>query len=177
MSDQSREQKTVALMMKHHRFICRRARRAMPFRHLAEDVAQQVFVEFLSKANQWNLDEDLRPLLAVMVRNCALRVWRERAKEYPETLQEIGELVQRKMNETKTDTDDERLAALRGCLQKLAENGRRLITRYYFDEVSLKQLAKELQKKDDTVTKSIWRLREKLRTCIEWTIKTEECRD
>ena len=173
MSNQQLEQKAAALLVKYHRFIYRRACYHLPFRHFAEDVAQQVCVEFLSKVDQWDFDSDLRPLLGGMVRNFALRLWRERAKECSESLRQIGKFVQCEMSEDEPEAD-ERLAVLRGCIQKMPENGRRLIIRHYFDDVSLKQLAEELQKKTDTVSKAIWRLREQLRACIVQTMKSEE---
>ena len=173
MSERPFEQTAAALLVKYHRFVFRQARRAMPFPDLAEDVAQQTFVDFLAKADQWDLDRDLRPLLMTMVQRCARSVWRDRAKLLPESLQQIGEYVQKELSEIPMEADDDRLSALRRCMQKLPEGGRQLISRYYFDGVATKQIAEELSKKADAVGKAIYRLREKLRLCIEQTMKTE----
>lgn len=172
MSDQTFEKNAAALLMKYHRFVFRQARCAIPFPDLAEDVAQQTFVDFLAKADQWDLKKDLRPLLITMVQRCARSVWRDRAKLLPEALQQIGEFVQLELRDD--EALDERLPALRNCLQKLPVGGRQLMTRYYFDGVSTKQIAEELQKNADAVGKAIYRIREKLRLCIERSLKAEE---
>jgi RNA polymerase sigma-70 factor (ECF subfamily) len=172
MSERPFEETAAALLMKYHRFVFRQARRAVPFPDLAEDVAQQTFVDFLAKADQWDLEKDLRPLLMTMVQRCARSVWRDRAKLVPEALQRIGEYIQQELNED-NDVQEDRLTALRGCLQKLPEGGHKLIMRYYFDGIPTKQIAEELQKTADAVGKAIYRTRERLRLCIEQTLKAE----
>ena len=176
MSDQIFEKNATALLMKYHHFVFRQACLNIPFPDLAEDVAQQTFVDFLAKADQWKFWEsgnDPRPLLKTMVRHRAQTAWRERAKLLPEALQQIALYVQQELNEDDAEAD-ERLSALQKCMQKLPENGRRLITRYYFDGIPTKQIAEELQKKTDTVGKAIYRVQEKLRLCIEQTLKAKE---
>lgn len=170
------EKTATTLLMKYHRFVFRQARRAMPIADLAEDVAQDVLVDFLGKADRWDLERDLRPLLMAMVRRSARSVWRSRAKMLPETLREIAEYIQSEFENDAEDCQrqDDRLDALRICLQKLPEPARKLITHYYFDGVSTRQLAEQMRQKADTVGKAIFRTREKLRQCIEKALKREK---
>ena len=168
------EQEPVAMVVEHYRFVYLQARRIIPFHHLAEDVTQQAFVEYLNKVGQWDLSGSPRPLLTTLVRRCAFKAWQKHLKESPEELQRICEFIQHGMNENEMTNDDKRLSALQHCLQKLPENGRRLIKLYYFEDVSAKQIAEKMSKKVDAVTKAIWRLREQLRACIGRTMKAEE---
>lgn len=173
MTEQSFEKKATTLLMKYHHFVFRQARRAVTFSELAEDVAQQTFVDFLTKADQWDLEKDLRPLLMSMVQRRARAAWRERSKALPETLQKIGEYIQQELNQ-ENDPSEDRLSALHTCIQKLPEGGRHLIIRHYFDGVPTKEVAEELQKNVGAVGKAIYRIREKLRLCIEQSLHAEE---
>ena len=165
-----------AILTKYHRYVLREACRIIPFPDLADDVAQQTFVDFLAKAGQWDLwstGKDARPLLKTMVQRCARKAWQERAKMLPESLQKLGRYVQQGLSESDTG-EDERLQTLQSCMQKMSESERQLIMRYYFDGIPTKQIAEELQKNPDTVSKAIYRIRDKLRLCVEQTLKAEK---
>ena len=168
------EKKAHAVLVEYHAFIFRQAHRTISFPDLADDVAQQVCADFLAKVDRWDLEKDMRPLLKKMVQHRALSAWRERVKLLPETLQKIGMYIQQAQSE---DDADERLAALQSCLQKLPEEGRHLITKHHFEGVPTKQIAEELQKTNAAVCKAIYRIQEKLRLCIEQTLKMEKHRD
>ena len=173
MSDKLFKENASALLIKYHNFVFRLARRAVTYHDLAEDVAQQTFTDFLARADEWDLEKDLRPLLMAMVQRRARSVWRERSKQLPENLQKIAGFIQQELNED-DDTTDTRMEALHSCMQKMPEGGRQLITRHYFDGVPTKQIAKELQKNVESVSKAIYRIREKLRLCIEQKLKAEK---
>jgi len=170
---QEKGRKAWDALAEYHGFVLQQAYRAVSFPDLAEDVAQQVCADFLAKADRWDLEKDPRPLLKKMVQHRALSAWRERAKLLPENLQKIGLYIQQAQNTDDTVTD-ERLEALQSCMQKLLENERALLKRYYFDNASTKQIAGELQKNVNAVKQAIHRIREKLWRCIEKTLKADE---
>ena len=60
---------------------------------LVDDISQQVFLEFLAKQERWDLEQDLRPLLATMTRLVAARHWRERKRAMPEVMRELADYV------------------------------------------------------------------------------------
>ena len=173
MTEQPFEETVSSILVKYHRFVYWLAYRSIPFPELAEDVAQQTFVDFLDNADKWDLQKNPRSLLMAMVQRRARSAWRERAKLLPDALQKIGTYVQQELSNDDTEVEDH-LASLRYCMQKLPEGGRRLITRYYFDDLSTKQIAQELHKNADAVGRAIYRVREKLRLCIEQTLKAEK---
>lgn len=169
------EKRAAAMLIKYHGFVFRQARRFVPVASLAEDVAQQVLVDFLGKLGQWDLENDPKALLMAMTRRCAAAMWRERSKHLPETLRRIADLVRHEFAEENEslEEEDRQIEALQSCIRKLPETGRNLITLYYFDGVSTERLAEQLQKKSNTVARAIGRLREKLRLCIESSLKKE----
>ena len=75
----------------HRGFVHTLALRLAPAPGLAEDIAQQVFLEFIGKAAQWDLSTDLHPLFAGMTRNVARRAWREKTRDLPEVVRELAE--------------------------------------------------------------------------------------
>lgn len=160
------------LLLEYHGFVSRQARRFVAFADLAEDVVQQVFVELLRRPDHWDASVDLRPVLTVVTRRTAQAVWKERTRLLPDSLHRIAEYVQAELSRDEYEPDD-RIEALRDCLSKLPAGGRELIEHYYFDGVSTETLAERLQKKPNTVAKAIFRLRERLRICIERAIDGE----
>jgi len=173
MTEEPFEETASSVLVKYHRFVYWLAYRSIPFPELAEDVAQQTFVDFLDNTDKWDLKKNPRSLLMTMVQRRARSIWRERVKLLPESLQKIGMYVQRELNEDNTE-GEEHLASLRSCLQKLPDGGRQLIMRHYFDGIPTKQMAAELQKSNDSVRKAIYRVQEKLRLCIEQTLKAKK---
>ncbi len=113
------------LLTTHSGFVRALALKLAPAPGLAEDVAQQVFLEFISKEASWDLSRDIRPLLAVMTRNVARRFWRERTHTLPEVQRELAEHI-RHLAETRDVTwfgeEEKRLCSVAwtGCRQKAA---------------------------------------------------------
>src|SRR5689334_8688214 len=106
-------------------FVRALALRFAPAPGLAEDIAQQVFLEFIAKADQWDLDTDPRGLLTVMTRNVALRCWRDRTRDLSGQLRELAEHI-RELAEPEEVSwyGEEEKQALRRCLEKLPEKSR-----------------------------------------------------
>jgi RNA polymerase sigma-70 factor (ECF subfamily) len=165
---QSCETKAAQLFLAHHGFVKGLALKHAPWPGLAEDILQQVFVEFLSKAGQWDLESDIKPLLATMTRTVALRHWRERTREMPAVIRSLAEHVRQLAEERSAPPRyEEEQTALKQCLQKLPEKSRSLIDHYYFAQVPTSDIAGQMGMKTDTVCRAICRLREKLRGCID----------
>ena len=76
----SDDARAAQLFLTHHLFVRGMALRHAPWPGLTDGIIQQTFVEFLAKSTQWNLDDDIWPLLAAMTCTVALRNWRERAR-------------------------------------------------------------------------------------------------
>lgn len=62
------------VFLSHHDFVRGVALKYAPWPGLMDDIAQQVFLEFMAKESKWDLSTDARPLLATMTRHIALRL-------------------------------------------------------------------------------------------------------
>ncbi len=168
------ETQAAQLFLAHHDFVKGVALKYAPWPGLMEDITQQVFLEFLRKEQQWDLDKDVRPLLATMTRHVAMRLWRDRTREQPEIVQKLAEHIRQLAEERDLPPRyEEEIGVLRTCLQKLPEKSRDLIQLYYYNEIGTPQIANKLDMKADTVCRALSRVRDKLRECIQRSINQE----
>lgn len=164
----TQETRAAQIFLSHHDFVKGVALKYAPWPGLMEDIAQQVFLEFMAKEQRWDLENDLRPLLATMTRHVAMRLWRDRTRQRPEVVQKLADHIRLLAEESELPPRyEEEVGLLRGCLQKLPEKSRDLIQLYYYSDVSTPQIAEQLEMKADTVCRALSRVREKLRECIQ----------
>lgn len=163
-----REARIAKVTEAHGQFVRALALRLAPFPGLAEDIAQQVFLEFISKADEWDLDEEVRPLLSTMTRHVALRCWRERTRAMSAEMRGLAEHIRQLAEGSNVEWyRPEEQAALQQCLERLPDKSRRLIELHYHLEVSSVEIAQQMQMTAEAVRRALFRLRQQLRMCIE----------
>ena len=168
---QTSETRAARLVLTHHGFVMALALRLAPWPGLADDITQQVFLEFLAKEEKWDLQSDLKPLLATMTRHVAMRHWRQRMHHLPEVTQQLADYIRDLAGRQEIDCRwEDELAALRRCQEKLPARGRELIDLYYFRGFSTVDIAGQTGVKSDAICQALCRLRGKLRQCIERTL-------
>lgn len=162
------EDRIIQIFLDQHHFVRGVALRLVPYPHLADDVVQQVFTELLVGKNQWNLEQDIRPLLVTLTKNIAYAAWRQKSKTLPEKLEKIADHVRKIAEENvRPELFEEEQTALYQCLDQLPGKSRDLIQVHYFDGIKIKDLAERLDLKSNTLCRAFCRLRDKLRECIE----------
>lgn len=161
------------IILEYHDFVRYEAFKAAPYPGVTEDIVQQVFVEFLEKADQWNVDSDLRPLLRKMTQFVAARLWREKSRRFSEIHRAIAEQVRLSLADEETMLYENELPALKHCMGRLPEKSRSLITMRYFNQLPIDEIAENMQMKSGNVYKSICRIRELLKECILQTMRRE----
>ncbi|MEQ1750204.1 MAG: sigma-70 family RNA polymerase sigma factor [Prosthecobacter sp.] len=162
------ETRAAQLFLSHHDFVKGVALKYAPWPGLMDDISQQVFLEFIAKEERWDLEKDLRPLLATMTRHVAMRLWRDRTRERPEVVQKLADHIRLLAEERDLPPRyEEEIGILRSCLMKLPEKSRELVQLYYYSDVSTPEIAEQLDMKSDTVCRALSRVRDKLRDCIQ----------
>ena len=160
--------KVAQLVLAHHGFVKGLAVRIAPWPGLADDITQQVFLEFLKKEAKWDLERDVKPLLATMTRHVAMRCWRERTRQMPETVYKLAEHIRDLAGAgTPEPRWDDEVGALKRCLEKLPDKSRTLVELHYFGGATTVEIAGRMTVKADAVRQALCRLRGQLRTCIE----------
>ena len=162
------ETSAAQVFLSHHDFVKGVALKYAPWPGLMEDITQQVFLEFMNKESRWDLSHDARPLLATMTRHVAMRLWRDRTRDQPETVRKLADHIRLLAEERDTPPRyEEEIGVLRGCLQKLPEKSFELIQLYYYSDVPTPEIAERLDMNADTVCRALSRVRDKLRECIQ----------
>lgn len=168
----TQDTRAAQIFLTHHDFVKGVALKYAPWPGLMEDIAQQVFLEFMGKEERWDLEQDVRPLLATMTRHIAMRLWRERTRERPEVVQKLADHIRRLAEDSEVPPRyEEEIGLLRACLQKLPDKSRELVKLYYYGDIGTPQIAEQLDMKADTVCRALSRVREKLRECIQRQIQ------
>lgn len=165
-----KQEKAAQLFLKYHYFVEKVAFYAAPSIHIQDDIINDAFLDFIRKADQWDLDQDIRPLLKRITIISARRYWRDYARSLPESLQSLAEIAR---NETDTDLSpvlDEQLEMMELCMKKLADKAKNLLDLHYFQEYSYKEIAEETGQKLESVYTAMSRIRSVLRDCIEHTL-------
>ena len=164
----SHHQDLERLIQENMGFVCALAVRYAPVPDVAQDIVQQVFLEFLKKQEKWDLTRDVKPLLSEMTRLVARRSWQESGQQMTSQMRALTEYVRRLAESSPVEPiqEEERLA-LKKCLEKLPERSRHLVrTRYYLGANSV-EIAARLGMTPIAVRRALFRLRQRLRACVE----------
>jgi RNA polymerase sigma factor (sigma-70 family) len=166
-----RDAQIEAAVQANDAFVKAMALKLAPAPGLAGDIAQQVFLEFIEKRDKWDLSQDLKPLLATMTRNVAMRCWRERCKAMaPEMVALVEEIRTLAEREEVPWYSEEEKDALRRCLEKLPEKSRNVLKLHYDLGVSSVDMAQQMRVRADAVRRALFRLRYQLRRCVEYSL-------
>lgn len=135
-----------------------------------DDIAQEVFVDLLKKKDEWDLAENIRPLLAGITRIAAKRRWRERYKEMSSEKLKFLEYLQVQLSQEEQKTNlFERKSFLRKCMEKLNNKSREILDLYYYDDLPVNKVAERLGTSINTILVTLFRIRKQLKHCIEFS--------
>lgn len=172
--EQSVDLQIGCIFLAHQDFVKGLAIHHAPWPGIADDIVQQVFLEFISKKDQWSLQSDVRPLLATMTRYVAKRYWREKVRSMPEALRVLAE----RLDADKKDSEEEALyeqrrLALKACMEKMSPRSRNLIDLRYFGQMKPKQISEYLKISITNVHQTLYRIRSVLGDCISKHLNKE----
>lgn len=172
MISKERIESLTRLFQNHYGFVMNVAERYAPVSDLADDIVQQVYLDFIAGAveKNWDLDRDLRPLFYQIARRKALMHWRERTRHRRLLVDEVAGSLATGLDERNKENYEmllERTQALKGCLEKLSPQTRAIIEQHYFEGVSMKDIGESRQMKTAAIHQFFSRVRSKLRACIE----------
>ena len=157
------------------------ARRYAPTPDLVYDIAQQAFIDFFEGAikGNWDLEQDVRPILYTITKNRALKFGRRRKQDSSEVLQLVWERLMSLTRENQDAMSDEgeelekEVQILNQCVNKLPEKSRRYIEQHYFDGIAIKDIAQQETMDAGVLRQAFCRIRAKLRDCVEKTLKSD----
>ena len=142
----------------------------IPDAALVDEVVQQTFIRAYEQLRDFQTDKDfgvwLRSICRFMIMAELKRASRDRQNKdnYQEHLKItlLGEALERGTS----DADDDVLARLRGCLGRLQQTARSLVTLRYQELLKVEEIAARLGQSATWVATTLFRVRETLRKCI-----------
>jgi RNA polymerase sigma-70 factor (ECF subfamily) len=149
----------AALAAEHHGSIYRAAYRLCGSVVEAEDLTQQTFLTAHRRRDQLRDPEAARAWLGAILRSCFLKSIRRRRPAAAGDLGVDFEALPGPIPEPST-VDAERLQR---ALHELGPDARLILTMFYFDELSYREIADELELPPGTVMSRLSRAKEQLR--------------
>lgn len=167
-----------ALFLRHIHYVEAVAFRVAPFPVVQDDIVQDAFIDFVEKADQWDLEKDVRPLLYSITANIGKQYYREHLKSCPDRIQRIFEFglipIANEADDEHIDNLDDQMEALRICMRKLTPTCRMLLHLYYYLGKSYHEISEETGKSEGTLQKAISRVRDTLYDCVHRILAVEE---
>ena len=144
---------------------------------MAEEIAQDAFIECLKSIGSFDTGSDFMPWMRGIIRNMARRAWEKIYKEEKVRKDGLAEYIEKLAAQGDPESDisskNNQLQALRRCVKKLSEKGKELVTLKYSLQVTCKEVAGKIGTSIEAVKMALTRVRRKLKKCIEHTLNKE----
>ncbi|GLR71850.1 RNA polymerase sigma factor [Agaribacter marinus] len=136
--------------------------------HEAEDLAQETFIVAYDKLSHFQMNASFSAWLRGIATNLLRNHQRKHAPVAVGGNNELETLINQQIEQRFHAEQESALTAhLKYCLNKLDEKMRTLLTEHFTLGYSLSELCKKYGDRHSTMTMRMYRLRQKLKTCIE----------
>jgi RNA polymerase sigma-70 factor (ECF subfamily) len=155
------------------------ALRMMKHREEAEEVAQDTFIKVFGSLKKFKGDSKFSTwIYRVAYNTCLDRLKKNKRKQNTVTIDEYTEhQVKTIDNAFDKLANEERQEAIRHCLERLPADDNFLMTLFYFEELSLEEIAKVVNLKPNNVKVKLYRARKKLATILKENLDNETIAD
>ncbi|RMA57943.1 RNA polymerase sigma factor [Ulvibacter antarcticus] len=181
--DQQYVEKTLAgdtmafgyLVEKYQDFVFTIAVRILKSKEEAEEVAQDSFIKAFESLSSYRGEAKFSSWLYSIVYRKALDSLRKNKKHRGiELIEDITEgTVESIDNALQFLQDEERKKAIRDCIGKLSESEAAIITFYYFEDLSVREISGITELSEENIKVKLFRSRKKLFTLLKHSILPE----
>lgn len=140
---------------------------------LADDLAQEVFLDAFRRLRTYRGEVPLAQWLYGIARNCVLEHLRSEGRRRLRETRSLGSQLlrghlKRVENESESSEEKEReISALQRCMKSLPPESARLLEEFYFQDSSAVEMAERRRWKDARIRKALLRIRSALRECMD----------
>ena len=137
-----------------------------------DDIAQEVFLVAFRELNRFLFESKFSTWLIGIARNKALEFLkaetkaRKSRKEFFEAEIASRQISRLEHQQRESEFAEQRLSAMQFCLEQLPKKARELIDRYYFDQQTANNIAKNAEISAGSVRMKLLRIRQILQKCI-----------
>ncbi len=151
------------------------ALRMMKHREEAEEVAQDSFIKAYRSLEKFKGDSKFSTwMYRVTYNTCLDRLKKNKRKQNTVAIDEFTEHKVKTIDNALDKIEkEERQTAIRQCLDQLSSEDNYLLTLYYFDELSLDEIAKIIGLKPNNVKVKLHRSRKRLATVLRQKLDNE----
>ena len=143
----------------HHKLVFGYALRLVGNSSDAEDLTQQTFLIAHQRLHQLRSNDRVMGWLFAILRNCFLKMGRRKRPMCESSMQlDLGQLSEVDWEPAPIETTD-----LQSALDQLSDEHRMILTMYYFEHLSYRRIAEQLDVKIGTVMSRLSRAKSKLR--------------
>ncbi|WDE96410.1 sigma-70 family RNA polymerase sigma factor [Lentisphaera profundi] len=137
--------------------------------HAVEDISQEIFVAAYRSLDKFNGQSQFKTwLLSISRFKLADHMRRSYSQSnLKATYQEEIQNVLAQEDDKLSLPGPERLASLLSCLEKLPLDAKEIIKSRYFNSETVMGLAERLNSSENAISSKLFRLKKKLKTCIE----------
>lgn len=163
------------LVQKYQDFVFTIAVRIVKVREEAEEVAQDTFVKAFESLQSYRGEAKFSSWLYTIAYRKALDRFRKNKRmQILEILEEVTEAEAKTIeNALQFLQQKERKETIQNCIMQLPETDAALITFYYFEELSIKEIAAITNLTEDNIKVKLYRSRNKLFTLLKQHILPE----
>ena len=168
-----RLERFTRLWMDNHRAVAAFIRMSVQDLHHAEDVLQEVAADASRNFDQYDPD---RPFVAWLIGIARQRIadyFRKSKKRQLALAPDVADALAAAHVDLAQEMDD-RLIALRKCMERLPERQRKLVKQRYGRGLTLAEIAQAVGSNAKAVNALFVRLRVALRTCIEQRMEAQD---
>lgn len=134
--------------------------------HDAEDVCQETFVSIYMNINSLKEVDKLKPWMFSILKNSAYKKYKNKKREFPD--EHILFKIDNKVTES-YEEEFEVKSELMDSLMKLTPKHREVIVLFYYNDLSIKEIAEVLHVFEGTVKSRLYIARRKLKKELERT--------
>ncbi len=140
----------------------------------AEDVVQEAMLVVMKKFDQFQEGTSMLAWCRAIVRLEVLRAKQQRQRERTLAERLVDDAVDAAFDEFQTarrrDDAESWQEAMERCFHRVPQRGRRVLEARFVDELSYQQIAERVGMKLEAVRKALFRLKRKVRLCVETSL-------
>jgi len=139
---------------------------SIPGRDDVHDIVQEAFIDAWRGLPRFDAQREFGPWLRTVCRNRVARFLRDRLPRRRRELALVDAALLASPSEPDDAVSEQRLGALRHCLESLDEAHRRLLAMRYLDQLAVQDIATALGKSPNGVSMMLIRLKAVLMRCV-----------
>jgi RNA polymerase sigma-70 factor (ECF subfamily) len=140
----------------------------------ADDILQDVNMVLMRKGDSFIPGSNFLAWACTVARYEVLNHYRDRKRARQVMVDEDFLICLADETAKRVEAQDERIAALRGCVGQLTERSRQLLQRFYGDDLSLRAIADERSQSEAALRVTLHRIRMRLMACIQQALAAGE---